>query len=246
MPLLPALPSRLESWERADNLNELVQVEGVVSEPNHWLGDPTPETMKRIGGTNPYGGNLFRIVFAPSVRMLCGGEFSDGFTGYRSRPAYRHIGSKWILEKWVSAWDFTQMNEEQYILKWRDPITGLIATGPYPSRGVYFQCHTFEFSKPGDGGVETIIALVNKAKLNDPIANARAIRATREHEERVAQQNRYDKIKDLMPVAGIRAANIGGRVKVTKSAPTPKTANELGLPIRGATQIRPEMHYASS
>ena len=228
-------------------MSSLIQVDGVVSEPTHWLGYPTPETMRRVGGSNPYDEPLFRIVFAPSVQMLCGGEFADGFIGYRARPAYRHIGSKWIMEKWISAFDHTLMTEEEYNLKFRDPYNGLLLTGPYPSRGVYFQCHTFEFSQPGDGGIDTIIALVKKAKTNDPIANARAIRATREAEEKEQQQKRFDKIKDLMPVAGIRAANIGGRVKATKSAPTPKTANELGLPIRGATQIRPEtLHYASS
>jgi len=203
--------------------------------------------MLRLGGTNPYGDPLFRIVFSPSVKMLCGGAFSDGYIGYRIRPAYRHIVNKWIMEKWISGWDATLMSPEAYDLQFRDPFTGLQATGPYPSRGAYFHCHTFEYSQPGEGGIETIIALVNKAKLNDPIDNARAIRASREAQEKVDQQNRFDKIKELMPVAGIRAANIGGHVKATKSAPTPKTANELGLPIRGATQIRPEkLHYASS
>jgi hypothetical protein len=151
------------------------------------------------------------------------------------------------MEKWISGWDATLMTPEQYDLKFRDPFTGLVATGPYPSKGAYHHCHTFEYSQPGDGGIETIIALVKKAKLNDPGANARAIRATREAEEKEQQQKRFDKIKDLMPAAGIRAANFGGRPKITKSAPTPKTANELGLPLRGATQIRPEkLHYASS
>ena len=225
---------------------ENFQLAGEIPKPTQWLGNPSPSVMKRFG-ENPYGEPLFRIVFAPSVKMLCGGEFSDGYVGYRVRPAYRHIGNKWIMEKWISGFDHTLMTEEQYNLKFRDPYTGLVSTGPYPSRGVYFQCHTFEFSQPGDGGIDTIIALVKKAKTNDPIENARAIRATREYGEKEQQQRRFDKIKDLMPVAGIRAANIGGMVKKTKSLPVDKTANELGLPLRGATQIRPEtLHYASS
>ena len=44
---------------------------------------------------------------------------------------------------------------------------------------------------------------------------------------------RYDRCKELLPVAGIRAANIGGMVKRTKSAPLMKSANELGLPTQG-------------
>jgi hypothetical protein len=219
---------------------ENFQLAGETPEPTHW-----PMQMGRFG-LNPYGGNLFRIVFAPSVKMLCGGEFADGYIGYRFRPAYRHIGNKWIMEKWISGWEHTLMSPIEYDLKFRDPYTGLIATGPYPARGIYFQCHTFEYSSPGDGGIETIANLVKKAKMNDPIANARAIRATREAEEKAQQQQRFDKIKDLMPAYGSRAANLGGRVKATKSAPTPKTANELGLPLRGATQIRPEKYHASS
>jgi hypothetical protein len=222
-------------------MSENFQLAGEMPEPTHW-----PMPMARFG-LNPYGIPLVRIVFAPSVKMLCGGEFADGYVGYRFRPAYRHIGNKWIMEKWISAFDHTMMTEEQYNLKFRDPFTGLVSTGPYPSRGVYFECHTFDFLSPGDCNIEVIANLVKKAKLNDPIANARAIRATREAEEKDAQNKRFDRIKELMPVAGIRAANIGGHVKVTKSAPTPKTANELGLPIRGATQIKPEkLHYASS
>jgi hypothetical protein len=217
------------------------QLAGETPKPTHW-----PMSLTRFG-LNPYGEPLFRIVFAPSVKMLCGGEFADGYTGYRFRPAYRHIGNKWIMEKWISGWEHTLMSPIDYDLKFRDPFTGLVATGPYPERGVYFQCHTFEYSSPGDGGIETIANLIKKAKMNDPVANARAIKASREAEEKSDQQKRYDKIKELMPVAGIRAANIGGMVKATKSAPTPKTANELGLPTRGATQIKPENHhYASS
>jgi hypothetical protein len=44
---------------------------------------------------------------------------------------------------------------------------------------------------------------------------------------------------DSQRVSGIRAANIGGRVKAQKSFPELKDARSLGLPVRGARTIKP-------
>src|SRR5882757_1458064 len=82
-------------------------------------------------GKSPFGDNLFRIVYAPSVRKIVGGMFPDGFTGYRSRPAYRHLGDVWVIEKWLSAVEDTGMTESSYDMQYKDEH-GLILTGPYP------------------------------------------------------------------------------------------------------------------
>jgi hypothetical protein len=210
-----------------------VQIVGDIPEPQHW-----PLPMARFG-RSPYQTNLFRIVFAPSVKCLVGGEFSDGFIGYRVRPAYRHIGNQWIMEKWISAWDHTKMTEEDYNLRFKDPMTGLCITGPYPSRGIYFHCHTFEACGPTDANIEKLVAWISKAKENSHTDNQRAILEAHAQKEKADDAQRFDRVKDMMSVSGIRAANIGGMVKKTKSQPSMKSANELGLPIRGARQIKP-------
>lgn len=196
---------------------------------------PTP--MGRFG-LNPHGEPLFRITYAPSVKMVVGGEFSDGFTGYRIRPAYRHVGPEWIIEKWVSAQEFTNMTEAEYNQSYKDPITGLIGTGPYPSRGIYTYCETLS-RNPGDINAEVLTQLILKAKNNDPMANQRAMQATMEAEEKAADKERFDRCKELLPAFGVRAANLGGHVKATKSAPIMKSANELNLPnTSGGFQVK--------
>jgi hypothetical protein len=191
-------------------------------------------------GLNPYNEPLFRIVFAPSVRMLVGGQFADGFLGYRARPAYRNIGNKWIVEKWLSAYDHTRLTAVEYDVRFRDPLTGLSITGPYPERGAWNWCHTFDACDPVNENIDQLIGLLQKAALNDPRANQRAILESMAREEAAEDAQRYDRCKELLPAFGIRAANIGGRVKATKSAPLMKSANELGLPIEGHSVMDPK------
>jgi hypothetical protein len=90
--------------------------------------------------------------------------------------------------------------------------------------------------------VDSLIELLNKANTNDPAKVRQAI--IDHHAAKEAQDDamRYDRVKDMMPAFGMRAANLGGHVKATKSAPILKSANELGLPVRGVTQIRENSH----
>lgn len=163
--------------------------------------------------------------------MLVGGRFADGFVGYRPRPAYRNIRAKWIVEKWISAYDHTKLTPEEYELRFRDPATGLCLTGPYPSRGAWNWCHTFDACDPLNENLDQLFGLLLKAERNDPRDNQRAILDSMARQEAAADAQRFDQCKELLPAFGIRAANIGGMVKVTKSAPLMKSANELGLPI---------------
>ena len=210
---------------------ETIELVGEIPEPQRW-----PMPMSRYG-TNPFGDPLYRVVFAPSVRCMVGGEFADGHTGYRIRPSYRHIGNQWIMEKWLSAIDFTGLTEDQYYLKFKDRWTGLCISGPYPSRGAYFHCHTFENSQPGDGGIEWLIGVLNKCATNDPASVRQALVDAQEKKERGDDAARYDRVKELMPAFGIRAASYRGHVKATKTAPIIRSANELGLPLAGPRQI---------
>src|SRR5277367_6067437 len=180
--------------------------------------EPTkyPASMARHG-LNPYGESLWRVVFAPSVRKIVGGRFSDGFTGYRTRPAYRHVGSFWVLEKWISAQELTGKTEAQYNEVFRDVDTGLFPTGPYPHRGVYHYCETLS-CHPSQANFDKLIAWINKAKYNRPQDNARALMDTIEREEKAEENNRLDWARDKQSAFGIRAANLGGSVKKTKSA----------------------------
>jgi hypothetical protein len=183
------------------------------------------------GRTEP----LFRIVWAPSVLHLVGGEFEDGFTGYQARPSYRHVGEAWILEKWISAYDHTKMDEATYNATWKNPLNGLCLTGPYPRNGTYFFCHKFPGTRPNIN-IPLLVALIKKAKFNSHASNQQAILDMRKAEEKADFQARYDKIKDMQSVGGIRPANIGGRVKKQKSNLSLRPAP---LPTKGAFTIKP-------
>jgi hypothetical protein len=185
------------------------------------------------GRTEP----MFRIVFAPSIWYLVGGDFTDEdgrsqFMGYRPCPRYDYIGDKWVMEKWVSAKDFTGQTEVEYKAQWEDPQTHLCLTGPYPHSGEWQWVWTFD--KPEMIAAHGIVAaLVNRARLNSKAANAAALRDTQKAAKKQKRQTMYDQMKDKMRVAGIRAANIGGRVKALKSRPSLIDASTLGLPTRG-------------
>lgn len=209
---------------------ERIQLVGEVPEPRHWPLQP----MKPFGQIPGRDENLFRIVWAPSVKALMGGKFPDGFIGYKVRPAYRAVGEAWILEKWISAYELTRQTEAAYNTDPRniDFQTGLLKTGPYPRNGTYYLCHTFKGKRP-EININLLVALIKKAKLNSTAMNQRAILDTLEAEDRADDARRFDQVKDASSVGGIRPANIGGMVKKQKSAPPLRLASDFGLPTRG-------------
>src|ERR1700761_2477938 len=131
----------------------------IIPEPSHY-----PLSMARYG-LNPHGESLYRVVFAPSVKKIVGGEFADGFKGYRVRPAYRQLGQVWILERWLSPMRLTGMTEQKYNEQYADPYTGLISTGPYPQRGSYVLCEELN-GNPADMNFDWIIGYIKKAERN--------------------------------------------------------------------------------
>src|SRR4249920_2040494 len=90
------------------------------------------EKMSRFG-QNPFGENKWRIVWAPSRRSLVHGA------GMKPQwiVTHQHAGNAWILEKWLSAYEFTKCTAEV----WNMSLTLL---GPYPSRGEYELAHLFQ------------------------------------------------------------------------------------------------------
>jgi len=217
-------------------MSERIQLCGEIPEPRHWPLTPLTQYGCIPGRTEP----LFRIVFASSVRHLVGGEFADGFTGYRSVPTYEYIGDKWIMEKWASAFDFTKQTEVEYKAQWEDPETHLSITGPYPRNGAYQWVWTFN-SPDQIGAAGIVAALVNKAKYNSSAANRAAIEQAQAKAKQDRFQQNFAKMKDSNRVSGIRAANIGGMVKAQKSRPELMDARALGLPTHGARTIKPSV-----
>jgi hypothetical protein len=180
-------------------------------EPQHW---PTP--MSRFG-LNPHGDNLWRIVFAPSVKRMVGGLWPDGAVEYRLRPKYRDLGPVWVLEKWISAIEDSHMTESRYNLNYLDVSTGLLLCGPYPHKGVYQHTHTFDPVAPGDCNLEFLIGAITKAKYNDPVKVKEAVEEHYQKQQAEADANHMLAIKESYPAFGLRPTNFAGHVHSFKS-----------------------------
>ena len=93
-----------------------------------WFQD---ESGTEIGGANPYGEPIFRLVWSTTELMVIGGRWANGFSGYKSAPAITGVPC-WALMVWEPCevdpvmWDYM-----------RDPETNLLELGGYPKYGKY-------------------------------------------------------------------------------------------------------------
>lgn len=90
--------------------------------------------LGRIGGFNPYGEPVFKVVWSTEPRTVSGGHHSDNYIGYRELCAVPGEPC-WVLMVWES--------REAQGLPWRwesdyrDEETGLLDCGAYPGSGKY-------------------------------------------------------------------------------------------------------------
>lgn len=92
------------------------------------------DELTRIGGVNPYGEPIFKLVWSTEPRRVIGGKFKDGYVGYRLRPEM--LGTPaWAL----MVWEPREMMGSP--LRWdqdyRDEETGLSDIGGFPKHGRY-------------------------------------------------------------------------------------------------------------
>jgi hypothetical protein len=203
-----------------------------VPEPSHW-----PISLARFG-TNPFGQNIFRMVYAPSVKKMIFGTNGKGETGGHVRPTYRHLGDVWILEKWISGQQACQMTPTEYENYGpRDPQSGMLIEGPYPSCGIYNHCWTFDqdtLQGGIEGAIDKIIGLINKGAGRSYADIKAANKELDEKEEKRAADERFLRVRESEPLFGARAANFAGTPKKFnhKSLRNQMTADQTGLPTK--------------
>jgi len=193
---------RLEKLAKA----EMVSVKGNDVNPVLWTGG----SLKAFG-QNPYGENIWRVVWAPSRMWQVGGRWQDREQGkiVRTVDEYRWIPryggeNGWVLEKWLSAEEYAKCTEELWNMVMRDAETGLLELGPYPSRGVFEAAYTFSFYPPYSL-VEKRIQMINYGKQkysqNDiKLAHRDALDAR----EKAKDDKLEEMIRDAMPAFPIR------------------------------------------
>jgi len=184
--------------------------------------------MRRFG-LNPYGEAKYRIVWAPSRKRIVYGQWPDGSTGARFVAAYP-VGDIWIMEQWRSAAEFAKMSEAQWNLE-------MTILGPYPTRGEYEICHSFETSTPDDANLEKLILWIEKSNHVRFYDTQDWHRRDAEREKEVIGNQQEAMIRNWLPAFGTAPMSgyRGGRSH--KAAPITRTAEELGLPTQGG-QLR--------
>lgn len=102
----------------------------MIREAPAWFNDE----LERIGGTNPYGEPVFKLIWSEDIRMMVGGIFADGFCGYRNA---RVMGKDpcWVLMIWEGPESFG--DPDLWEMDYRQPATGLLDCGSFPKYGRY-------------------------------------------------------------------------------------------------------------
>ena len=179
-------------------------------------------------GQNPFGENIWRIVHAPSRLRL--GHAPEG------RPkwvrAYPEAKEHWVLEKWMSAYDFAKCTAEV----WNMSMTIL---GPYPSRGEFELSKIFDSFPPSDEGLDELIASIEAGpKRYSMYENAISIR-DEEHRRIAAERKRNrDKLLNKLPAFGAAAMSANGGGRGTKTNfDLPLTAREARLPTKAGHML---------
>lgn len=189
-------------------------------------------------GQNPYQENMFRIVFAPSRMSLVCGTFDDGSTGGRWMPLYGHLGDKWILEKWLTPFEFCRMTREQWDRE-------MLVNGPFPDRGEYEHCHTFETCTPAEANLDKLIMWINEGKNRSYDEIRAACEAKYQSEDRDVANMQESVIRDALPAFGTVPLVGRGGGRGTKTDRIRKTAAELGLPTRGGMSSNRSLQHVA-
>ena len=188
-----------------------------------------PVPMSKYG-TNPFGENLYRIVFTESRRHLVGGMWPDGSMAYHWVPKYRQISSAWILERWR----FEPMTKFQWERDLVDPVSGWPLFGPYPARGDYDLCWEFDHGVDSDS-MDNVVAFIEKRMVRSFQDTRDMISQGYEAEEKETRQNNFLDMRDTFPAFGSAPMTSGRFGRGTKTLPDAVTANELHMPRpRGA------------
>lgn len=91
--------------------------------------------LARIGGANPYGEPIFKLVWSEGEQMTVGGRWKDGFEGYKKAPLIPGEPC-WVLMVWEPA-EVAGGSYESWMRDFRDEETGLLQVGGYPKYGAY-------------------------------------------------------------------------------------------------------------
>jgi hypothetical protein len=180
-------------------------------------------------GPNPYGENLYRVVWSDSRKHMVGGTWNDysgkplddrelaarggrdpnllrSVSEYRWIPLYPRFHG-WVIEKWLSALEFCGTPMSFEILQ-ADTAGGLLPL-PYPHRGEYVESQKLLMGmEPNITLVAEIVHLIEKGRGLTINQKARGIKDNLEKSEAAHLSKVDDMWKEAQGAFNNRASNV--------------------------------------
>lgn len=182
-------------------------------------------------GTNPYGQNLYRIVFADSRRHIIYGEWPNGERKATWVELYPHLRGHWVLEKWLSPQEFAGCTAEQW-----NANHALTVLGPYPDRGEYEICHDFDIVGPADCNLDKLISWIEEGKKRSFWENRAACQADYDQQQKDISNEMQARIGNALPAFGSAPMVGHGGGRGTKTRPVLRAAEDVGMPVMPAAE----------
>lgn len=219
-------------------------IRGEQGKPRLWQG-----SSLRHFGTNPYGGNLWRVVWAPSRKWLAGGMWQDrsqrpatdseivivGRDNYDRRVAeYRWIPKYmqkcWVLERWLSPIQYAGTPEAYALTQW-DEEAKLYTLGPYPERGEYEYCGDFTEGEPSYTQIETVINLILAGEKYTRKEKETAIRADEELKQKQALDRAWEIFKESQGAFNNQASSVNPAKKTAEKVRFDYSAEDVSAGV---------------
>lgn len=199
------------------------------------------ELVVNIGGMNPFGKPMFRVVWGGTAIDMIYGQMAGGTKGQHQKLRYNGVPA-WFIEIWKPA-DMFGTPEEWYEKSY-DLETGLHVCGDYPFQGDYCPCLKLYKKEERNGQpyldilpltsavIETFVPLIQRAKLLT-IEERKRINAAKDEKEK---QDRLKQGHDAYVNASPAFGGVAGTYESNREAWTKK----YEFPI-SAQQIKAEM-----
>lgn len=182
-------------------------------------------------GQNPYGENIYRLVWSESVFETIGGmweERANPLLGNKivrrgkmlmdsnpviaKHPCYKQVSKypdwkgkegRWVLEKWLPC----SFSRDMWEWKFFDPASGLYLSGPYPEHGEYWCSKVVTdrgaYVEPTADLIEIYARQIAAADEYPDYAKREAYEERQKRKQR-DYDNRFDAIfHDCMPAGGV-------------------------------------------
>lgn len=176
------------------------------------------DELTRVGGTNPYGEPIFRVVWGSYTFRWAGGYWVDGLEGNRE---VAESGDHWILQMWEPAecygypWAYYRDN--------RDEQTNLQSCGEFPYSGRYKTLQAFTHQEVRNGRmtrvniplssdiIDMVVPIIMEAQYHSVERRKEAINQIKERKRKESVNEIQETLRSAAPAFGGEAVSFAGQ-----------------------------------